>query len=135
MNIIVKGILHIVNIGDCCKALFRCKYKGNETFCSFKIVICQKGTWLFTSVFNFLTVIRFKLQSSERFKWSEFNISDPNFKFTIPQCNYRVKTSQPIRKLETKITNLRFASLFVEICRYIFVNMHFISLETYLANM
>jgi hypothetical protein len=22
----------------------RCKYKGNETFCSFKIVVCQKGT-------------------------------------------------------------------------------------------
>ena len=30
---------------------------------------------------NFPTVIRFKLQSSERFKWSEFNISDPDFKF------------------------------------------------------
>jgi hypothetical protein len=30
---------------------------------------------------NFPTGIRFKLQSSERFKWSEFNISDPDFKF------------------------------------------------------
>jgi hypothetical protein len=35
---------------------------------STKIVVCQKGTYLFTSVFNFPTVIRFKLQSSERFK-------------------------------------------------------------------
>ena len=26
------------------KHSFRCKYKGNETFCSFKIVVCQKGT-------------------------------------------------------------------------------------------
>ena len=50
------------------KHSFRCKYKGNEAFCSFKIVVCQKGTYLFTSVFNFPTVIRFKLQSSERFK-------------------------------------------------------------------
>jgi hypothetical protein len=25
--------------------------------------------------------IFFKLQSSKRFKWSEFNISDPDFKF------------------------------------------------------
>ena len=24
------------------KHSFRCKYKGNETFCSFKIVVCQK---------------------------------------------------------------------------------------------
>jgi hypothetical protein len=60
------------------KHSFRCKYKGNETFCSFKIVVCQKGTYLFTSIFNFPTVIRFKLQSSERFKWSEFNIGDPD---------------------------------------------------------
>ena len=27
------------------------------------MVVCQKGTYLFTSVFNFPTVIRFKLQS------------------------------------------------------------------------
>jgi hypothetical protein len=26
------------------KHSFRCKYKGNETVCSFKIVVCQKGT-------------------------------------------------------------------------------------------
>jgi hypothetical protein len=26
------------------KHSFRCKYKGNETFCSYKIVVCQKGT-------------------------------------------------------------------------------------------
>ena len=32
-------------------------------------------------------------------------------------CYSRVKTSQPMNKLEIKITNLRFASLFVEICR------------------
>ena len=78
MNIIVKVILHIVTV---VKHSFRCKYKGNETFCSFKIVVCPKGTYLFNSVFNFPTVIRFKLQYSERFKWSEFNISNPDFKF------------------------------------------------------
>ena len=32
------------------------------------------------------------------------------------QCNHRAKTSQPMNNLEIKITNLRFASLFVEIC-------------------
>ena len=32
------------------------------------------------------------------------------------QCNYRAKASQPMNKLQIKITNLRFASLFVEIC-------------------
>jgi hypothetical protein len=36
---------------------------------------------------------------------------------SITQCNFRVKTSQPMKKIEIKITNLRFASLFVEICR------------------
>jgi hypothetical protein len=56
-------------VTDVVKHSFRCKYKGNETFCLFKIVVCQKGTYLFTSVFNFPTVIRFKLQFSERFKW------------------------------------------------------------------
>jgi hypothetical protein len=33
------------------KHSFRCKYKGNETFCSFKIVVCKKGTYLFNSVY------------------------------------------------------------------------------------
>ena len=26
------------------KHFFRCNYYGNETFCSFKIIVCQKGT-------------------------------------------------------------------------------------------
>ena len=49
--------------------------------------------------------------------------------------HYQAKTSHLMEKLEIKITNLRFASLFVEICQYNFVNMYFISPGTYLANM
>jgi hypothetical protein len=62
-------------------------------------------------------VIRFKLQSSERFKWSEFNISDQNFKFQSHNAIIGLKRHKPMKKLEIKIINLRFASLFVEICR------------------
>ena len=99
------------------KHSFHCKYKGNETFCSFKIVVCQKGMYLFTSVFNFPTVIRFKLQSSEHFKRSEFNISDPDFKFQSHNALSGKNVTARWKKLEIKITNLQFASLFVEICR------------------
>ena len=95
------------------KTSFRCKYKGNETFCSFKIVVCQKGTYLFNSVFNFPTVIRFKLKSSERFKWSEFNISDPDFKFQSHNALSGENVTTRWKKVEIKVTNLRFASLFV----------------------
>jgi hypothetical protein len=37
-------------------------------------------------------------------------------KISIPQCIIRLKRHSLVEKLEIKITNLRFASLFVEIC-------------------
>jgi hypothetical protein len=39
------------------------------------------------------------------------------FDLTNLKGEYRAKTSQPMNKLEIEITNLRFASLSVEICR------------------
>jgi hypothetical protein len=44
---------------------------------------------------NFPMVIRFKLQSSERFKWSEFNINDPDFKFQSQNAIIGLKRHNP----------------------------------------
>ena len=44
MNKIVKEIRYIANIGDCCKTLSVVNIKEMKHFCSFKIVVCQKGT-------------------------------------------------------------------------------------------
>jgi hypothetical protein len=95
MNIIVKVILHIVTV---VKHSFRCKYKGNETFCSFKIVVCPKGTYLFTSVFNFPTVIRFKLQSLSALNEANLTSATQTLNFNTIM-HYQAKTSQPDGKI------------------------------------
>ena len=80
-------------------------YIGNETFCSSKIVVCQKGMYLFNSVFNFPTVIRFKLQSSARLNEANLTSATQTLNFN-PAMHYRAKTSRPYEKIENKITNL-----------------------------
>jgi hypothetical protein len=40
-------------------------------------------------------VIRFKLQPSERFKWREFNISDPNPNNPVVILRFATLTRQP----------------------------------------
>ena len=94
------------------KHSFRCKYKGNETFCSFKIVVCQKGTYLFTSVFNFPTVINLNYSPLSALNEANLTSATQILNFN-PTMHYQAKTSQP----DGKIANLRFASLFVEICQ------------------
>jgi hypothetical protein len=94
------------------KHSFRCKYKGNETFCSFKIVVCQKGTYLFTSVFNFPTVINLNYSPLSALNEANLTSATQILNFN-PTMHYQAKTSQP----DGKIANLRFASLIVEICR------------------
>jgi hypothetical protein len=83
-------------------------YKGNETFCSFKIVVCQKGTYLFNSV---ITVGKLNTELNRYVPfWQTTILNEQNVSFPLYKCIYNGKSVISIPqcimgKIEIKITN------------------------------
>jgi hypothetical protein len=60
------------------------------------VPLLQLCSFCFTA--NVLKNIMDNLQSSERFKWSEFNINDPDFKFQYHNAIVGLKRHNPWKK-------------------------------------
>ena len=77
------------------KHSFRCKYKGNETFCSFKIVVCQKGSLQYL-IFQRLLDLNYSPLSA----LNEVNLTSATQTLNFnPTMHYQAKTSQPDGKI------------------------------------
>ena len=78
----------------------RCKYKGNETFCSFKIVVCQKGTSFICSLQYLILQRLLDLNYSPLSALNEANLTSATQTLNFnPTMHYRAKTSQPDGKI------------------------------------
>ena len=86
------------------KHSFRCKYKGNETFCSFKIVVCQKGTYICSCSLQYLIFQRLlDLNYSPLSALNEANLTSATQTFNFnPTMQLLGKTSPPMKKIEIK---------------------------------